>query len=150
VLIQPWYLFGNPEIYIFTWLGFYGGATGAIAGVLIADYWVMRRTAVKLGDLYRGAGAYRYAGGFNWRAIVALAIGAILAVGGAYTAAGTDGPFPEGGLIGFLHIELPWGGFLYDYSWIVGLLAAFLVYWALAAVFPEERAAAEPAAETTV
>jgi NCS1 family nucleobase:cation symporter-1 len=149
VLIQPWYLFSNPQIYIFTWLGFYGGATGAIAGVLIADYWLVRRTAVKLGDLYRADGAYRYAGGFNWRAVVALAIGAILAVGGAYTAPGTDGPFPEGGLIGFLHIELPWGGFLYDYSWIVGLVVAFLVYWALAAFFPEERAAAEPAAEPT-
>jgi NCS1 family nucleobase:cation symporter-1 len=149
VLIQPWYLFGNPEIYIFTWLGFYGGATGAIAGVLIADYWVMRRTALKLGDLYRGAGAYRYGGGFNWRAIMALVVGAILAVGGAYTAPGTDGPFPEGGLIGFLHIELPWGGFLYDYSWIVGLVAAFLIYWVLATLLPASRAAAQPAAMET-
>jgi NCS1 family nucleobase:cation symporter-1 len=148
VLIQPWYLFSNPEVYIFTWLGFYGGATGAIAGVLIADYWVMRRTSLRLGDLYRSTGAYRFTSGWNWRAVVALAVGAFLAVGGAYTAAGSAGPFPEGGLVGFLHIQFPWGGYLYDYSWIVGLVVSFLLYWALAVFFPTESPAAEPAMET--
>jgi NCS1 family nucleobase:cation symporter-1 len=151
ILIQPWNLLANPNVYIFTWLGFYGGALGTIAGVLIADYWVHRRTALSLGDLYRPDGVYRYAGGFNWRALVAFAIGALLAVGGAYSTPG-NGPFPEGGLLGFLKFELPWGGFLYDYSWIVGLVVAFLVYWALATIFPQERpepvATAEPAPTT--
>jgi NCS1 family nucleobase:cation symporter-1 len=151
ILIQPWNLLANPNVYIFTWLGFYGGALGTIAGVLIADYWVHRRTALSLGDLYRPEGAYRYSGGFNWRALVAFAVGALLAVGGAYSTPG-NGPFPEGGLLGFLKLELPWGGFLYDYSWIVGLVVAFLVYWALATIFPQERpepvATAEPAPTT--
>ena len=93
VVIQPWYLISNPNVYIFTWLGFYGGATGAIAGVLIADYWFVRRTSVKLGDLYRTNGAYRFSSGWNWRAVVALAVGAFLAVGGAYSTPG-NGPFP--------------------------------------------------------
>jgi NCS1 family nucleobase:cation symporter-1 len=147
VLIQPWYLISNPNVYIFTWLGFYGGATGAIAGVLIADYWLMRRTIIKLGDLYRTTGVYRFGAGWNWRAIVALAIGAFLALGGAYSTPG-NGPFPEGGLVPFLHFELPWGGYLYDYSWIVGLLVAFVLYWAFAAFFPAGGVAAEePAAE---
>jgi NCS1 family nucleobase:cation symporter-1 len=149
ILIQPWNLLTNQNVYIFTWLGFYGGALGTIAGVLIADYWIHRRTALSLGDLYRPDGAYRYAGGFNWRALVAFALGVLLAVGGAYSTPG-NGPFPEGGLLGFLKFELPWGGFLYDYSWIVGLLVAFLLYWALATIFPQERpepvvAAPEPA-----
>jgi NCS1 family nucleobase:cation symporter-1 len=148
VLIQPWYLISNPDVYIFVWLGFYGGATGAIAGVLIADYWLMRRTSLRLGDLYRSTGAYRFSSGWNWRAVVALAVGAFLAVGGAYTAAGTQGPFPEGGLVGFLHIQFPWGGYLYDYSWIVGLVVSFLLYWAFAVFFPSESPAAEPAMET--
>jgi NCS1 family nucleobase:cation symporter-1 len=152
LLIHPWYLLSSSDVYIFTWLGFYGGATGAIAGVLIADYWLIRRTELKLADLYRGAGVYAYAGGFNWRAVVALAVGAVLAVGGAYTSAGTQGPFPENGLLGFLHIQLPWGGYLYDYNWMVGLLASFLIYWALATFFPAsapraiEAAPAETAA----
>jgi nucleobase:cation symporter-1, NCS1 family len=142
VILQPWYLISNPEIYIFTWLGFYGGALGAIAGVLIADYWVIRRTQLRLADLYRPDGIYR---SFNWRGVVALVLGGVLAIGGAYSAPGT-GPFPAGGIIGFLHVELPWGGFLYDYSWIIGLVVAFLAYWVLASVFPER--ASEPGVET--
>jgi NCS1 family nucleobase:cation symporter-1 len=146
VVIQPWYLISNPNVYIFTWLGFYGGATGAIAGVLIADYWFVRRTSVKLGDLYRTNGAYRFASGWNWRAVVALAIGAFLAVGGAYSTPG-NGPFPEGGLVGFLKDFLGTGFNFYDYSWVVGLVAAFVVYWALATFFPAESPVAEPAME---
>jgi NCS1 family nucleobase:cation symporter-1 len=144
ILIQPWYLFSTPEIYIFTWLGFYGGATGAIAGVLIADYWVIRRTDLRLADLFRtDGGAYRYAAGWNWRAVVALAVGIFLAVGGAYSATAADGsatgPFPAAGLLSFLKIELPWGGFLYDYNWVVGLLVAFILYWILATFFPQPQ-----------
>jgi nucleobase:cation symporter-1, NCS1 family len=141
IVIQPWYLFSNPNIYIFTWLGFYGGATGAIAGVLIADYWVLRRTRLMLADLFRtDEGAYKYAAGWNWRAVVALAVGVVLAVGGAYSAPGAGGaatgPFPAGGILSFLKFELPWGGFLYDYSWVVGLIAAFLMYWVLSMIAP--------------
>jgi len=133
VLIQPWNLLSNPNVYIFTWLGFYGGALGAIAGVLIADYWVMRNTLLKLGDLYKVDGDYRYAGGFNWRGVVSLIFGGVLAVGGAYSTPG-NGPFPQGGIIGPLYGWLPFH--VYDYSWIVGLVAAFLAYLALSALFP--------------
>jgi NCS1 family nucleobase:cation symporter-1 len=130
VLIQPWYLISNPQVYVFTWLGFYGGATGAIAGVLIADYWWIRRTNLRLADLYRtDGGAYKYAAGWNWRAVVALLVGAVLAVGGAYTATGTQGPFPADGLIPFLKP-------LYDYSWVVGMVAGFLIYVVLTMISP--------------
>ncbi|HET6819136.1 MAG TPA: NCS1 family nucleobase:cation symporter-1 [Candidatus Limnocylindria bacterium] len=135
ILIQPWNLYSNPDVYIFTWLGFYGGATGAIAGVLVADYWWLRRTNLRLAHLYRtDSGEYRYAGGWNWRAVVALAIGIVLAVGGAYTAPGTAGPFPADGLIAFLKP-------LYDYSWVVGLAAGFLAYVGLNLISPVTRTA---------
>ncbi len=143
ILIQPWNLLSDPHVYIFTWLGFYGGATGAIAGVLVADYWLMRRTRLNLADLYKTTGAYRYAGGWNWRAVVALAIGVVLAVGGAYTATHTQGPFPADGLIPFLKP-------LYDYSWVVGLLAGFLAYTALTIGFPRRERTPEPRVEPAV
>ena len=53
ILIMPWNLLADPNQYICTWLGTYGGATGPIAGVLIADYWWVRRRNLKLADLYR-------------------------------------------------------------------------------------------------
>ncbi|MFD8499534.1 NCS1 family nucleobase:cation symporter-1 [Amycolatopsis sp. NPDC059657] len=120
ILIQPWRLYSDPNIYIFAWLGFYGGLLGAVAGVLVAGYWVVSRTELKLRDLYTEGGAYWFTGGWNWRALVATAVGAVLAVGGAY-----GGPFPADGLIPFLKP-------LYDYNWVVGLVGAFLVYLALA------------------
>ena len=123
VLIQPWRLIADPRIYIFTWLGFYGGVLASVAGVLIAGYWVVNRTKLDLADMYRDSGRYWFAGGWNWRALVATAVGSLLAVGGAYSAPGT-GPFPADGLIPVLKP-------LYDYSWVAGLIAAFLVYLVL-------------------
>ena len=72
----------------FPWLGFHGGLLGAVAGVLIADYWLVRRSELRLADLYRRGGACWYNGGWNWRAVVALGVGALLAVGGAWSAPG--------------------------------------------------------------
>lgn len=128
ILIQPWRLISDPHVYIYTWLGFYGGVLGAVAGVLIAGYWVLNRTRLSLPDLYSGTGRYWFSGGWNWRAVAATVIGAVLAVGGAYSAAG-DGPFPAHGLIPFLKP-------LYDYSWAVGLGAGLLLYLALSLGVP--------------
>jgi NCS1 family nucleobase:cation symporter-1 len=121
ILIQPWRLLANPHIYIFVWLGFYGGLLGAVAGVLIADYWLIRRTELRLVDLYRPGGAYWYAGGWNWRGVLAFLVGAVLAVGGAWSAPG-QGPFPQDGLIPALKP-------LYNYNWVVGFGAALILYF---------------------
>jgi nucleobase:cation symporter-1, NCS1 family len=126
VAIQPWRLVTDPHVYIYTWLGFYGGVLGTVAGVLIAGYWVRSRTSLSLPSLYTRGGPYWFAFGWNWRAVVATVAGAVLAVGGAYTAPGTAGPFPSAGLI---PVFKP----LYDYSWVVGLAAGFLVYLVLSA-----------------
>ncbi|HJP75405.1 MAG TPA: NCS1 family nucleobase:cation symporter-1 [Pseudonocardiaceae bacterium] len=123
ILIQPWRLVADPHFYIYVWLDFYGGVLASVAGVLIAGYWVRNRTQIELVDLYKRGGRYWFAGGWNWRAIVATCAGAVLAVGGAYSAPG-NGPFPSGGLIPALQP-------LYDYSWAVGLVVGFLVFLVL-------------------
>jgi NCS1 family nucleobase:cation symporter-1 len=124
ILIQPWRLLSDPHIYIFTWLGFYGGVLGTIAGVLIAGYWVRSRTRLSLGALYTARDRYWYAGGWNWRAVVATVAGAVLSVGGAYSSPAGSGPFPVNGLIPALKP-------LYDYSWVVGLGVGFALYLVL-------------------
>jgi NCS1 family nucleobase:cation symporter-1 len=123
ILIQPWNLLADANSYIFTWLGTYGGATGAIAGVLIVDYWLIRRKGLRLADLYRTDGVYGYAKGWNWIAVVSLLVGIVVAIGGANSAPGT-GPFPADGYIGFLKP-------FYDYSWVVGLIVSGALYWVL-------------------
>jgi NCS1 family nucleobase:cation symporter-1 len=123
ILIQPWRLVSDPRTYIFTWLGFYGGVLAAVAGVLIGGYWVVGRTRINLADLYRPEGRYWFSGGWNWRAVVATALGALVGVGGAYSAPGS-GPFPADGLIPVLKP-------FYDYSWVAGLVVGLVVYVAL-------------------
>ncbi|MGW2477871.1 NCS1 family nucleobase:cation symporter-1 [Streptomyces sp. NPDC001665] len=137
VVIMPWKLTETPELYIFTWLGLVGGLLGTVAGILIADYWIVRRTVLDLADLYRPGGRYWYAGGWNWRAVAAFAVGGVLAIGGSHSKPG-EGPFPSDGVIPFLKP-------LADYGWAVGLAASLLVYVALMAGVTTERRSA-PAA----
>jgi NCS1 family nucleobase:cation symporter-1 len=108
IAIQPWKLLADPSGYIFTWLLGYSGGLGSIAGVLIADYWIVRRSELKLEDLYLADGVYR---GWNVRAIAATAIGCFLAWGG---------------------LVIPALKPLYNYAWFVGFFAAGAAHVALA------------------
>lgn len=137
ILIQPWRLVTDPSLYIYTWLDFYGGMLGAIAGVLVADYWLYRRTRLDLAGLYRPDGPYAYRRGWNWRALTAAVVGMVLAVGGAWSAPGA-GPFPHGGLIPFLQP-------LYNYSWIVGFGVGLVLHAGLSALFPHRERLGPPA-----
>ena len=107
IVIQPWRLLADPSGYIYAWLLGYSGGLGSIAGVLIADYWIVRRKELALEDLYLAGGAYR---GWNVRAITATAIGCALAWGG---------------------LVVPALRPLYDYAWFVGFFAAGAAHVAL-------------------
>jgi NCS1 family nucleobase:cation symporter-1 len=110
ILMMPWKLLADPSGYIFEWLLGYSGGLGSIAGVLIADYWLVRDKKLSLPDLYREDGVYTYARGWNWRAVVATVAGCFFAwIGKFYK---------------------PWHT-LYDYAWFVGFGVAFGVYLAL-------------------
>jgi nucleobase:cation symporter-1, NCS1 family len=74
VLIMPWKLYSDAAAYIFTWLIGYSGLMGAIGGILIADYWVIRRQQLVLPDLFRLEGRYTYHRGYNPRALLALVL----------------------------------------------------------------------------
>jgi NCS1 family nucleobase:cation symporter-1 len=72
ILIMPWRLLANPEAYIFNWLVGYGALLGPIAGIMVVDYWLVRRTQLDVPDLYRPKGRYA---GTNPVALVALVAG---------------------------------------------------------------------------
>jgi NCS1 family nucleobase:cation symporter-1 len=110
IAMRPWRLLDDPNQYIFSWLVGYSGGLGSIAGVLIADYWLVRRRRLRLEDLYLTNGAYRYRKGWNWKAVAATVVGCALAWGGLVFE-----PFKP----------------LYSYAWFVGFFAAGLLYWAL-------------------
>jgi nucleobase:cation symporter-1, NCS1 family len=107
IVIQPWKLLADPSGYIYTWLLGYSGGLGSIAGVLVVDYWIVRRRHLALEDLYLADGVYR---GWNLGAIGATALGCALAWGG---------------------LIIPALRPLYDYAWFVGFAVAGAAHFAL-------------------
>jgi NCS1 family nucleobase:cation symporter-1 len=85
----PWILYQNAGAYVFTWLVGYGSLLGAIAAVMIVDYWIVRRRRLDVADLYKMEGRYYYSGGWNWKAVLAVLIGVIPVVPGFLRAATT-------------------------------------------------------------
>ena len=120
ILMQPWRLLADPSGYIFAWLVGYSGGLGSIAGVLIADYWLVRKKRLALPDLYRTKGVYTYSGGWNWRAVVATLLGCAVAWIGLVVSALRP---------------------LYDYAWFVGFGTAAIVHLALMRILPPSPAA---------
>jgi len=131
ILIMPWRLVSDLGGYIFTWLIGYSALLGSIAGIMLVDYYAIRRTELNVEDLYRREGRYRYLGGFNPRALAALALGIIPNVPGfAEKALGADAT-------GTLRFDAhPFFDAVYTYAWFVGLVVAGAVYQALNVIFP--------------
>jgi len=105
--IMPWRLLSSPHVYIFDWLGTVAIALAPVAGIIIADYWLVRRCILSVPDLYSPTGIYSYWHGFNPKAILAAALGVMAAYSGLL--------FPA------LQI-------LTDLSWITGVAIALVSY----------------------
>ncbi|MEK7485030.1 MAG: NCS1 family nucleobase:cation symporter-1 [Planctomycetota bacterium] len=129
IVIMPWRLYMDMGAYIFTWLIGYGGMLGAIAGVMITDYWLVKRTHIVVDDLYRMDGIYAYGGsGFNWRAITALILGILPNVPGFLQAASNKA------------IQVPQiFNDIYVHAWLVGLLVAGVVHTLLSLSIPPKK-----------
>jgi nucleobase:cation symporter-1, NCS1 family len=110
ILMQPWKLMSDYGSYIFGWLVGYSGFLGPIAGVLICDYFIVRKKILVVDDLYRRGGLYEYQRGVNWQGVASLAAGAGVA---------------------FVGLIVPQLRVLYNYAWFVGFIVSFLAYLAL-------------------
>lgn len=99
IAIFPWKLIEETGGYIFTWLIGYSALLGPIGGIVIADYFLIRRTELDLEALYRRDGAYGYRSGVNPVAILALVVGVLPNVPGfLHTARGLEKPIRPGDL----------------------------------------------------
>jgi NCS1 family nucleobase:cation symporter-1 len=125
IAMMPWKLLGSYKTMIFGWLGGYAAFLGPVAGIMICDYFVIRRRVLLVDDLYLRGGAYEYSRGFNWLAVLALALGAGTALVG---------------------LVIPSLRTLYDYSWFVGFAVSFVIYYVLMAL---QREPEMPAVEAS-
>jgi NCS1 family nucleobase:cation symporter-1 len=133
VLLTPWNLYNNPEVIHYT-LETLGAFIGPLFGVLIADYYLVKKQRIVVDDLFTmsKAGTYWYTDGYNPKAIAATIIAALVAM------------FPVlfGDLAGMTTAA--------QYSWFIGCGLSFVIYWTLMrnAPVPSSGAAAKPPAMT--
>jgi NCS1 family nucleobase:cation symporter-1 len=115
VVIQPWRLVEDPSGYIYKWLVAYSALLGAVGGVLIADYFLVRRTRLDLRGLYEKGGPYWYSEGFHGTGLLALGAGVL--------------PCVPGFLAAVAPIEVaPFWTELYHYAWFLSFGISSLVY----------------------
>src|ERR1700683_3758322 len=110
LLMQPWRWLSSHGSYVMGWLVGYSSFLGPIAGVMIADYYVLHQRVLNTEDLYRRGGVYEFSRGVNWRAILALVAGSLVA------------------FVGLVYAPVR---ALYDYAWFVGFGVSFGAYWLL-------------------
>ena len=119
VLMMPWRLYADAAAYIFTWLLGYSSLMGAIGGILIADYWVLRRQELDAAALFQLRGRYTYRNGFNLRAVAALLLAVLPVVPGFVRAALT----PGGMVAAPTFLDQ-----VYTYAWFVTFALSFVLY----------------------
>jgi len=120
----PWKLLATPDAYIFGWLVGASGLLGPVAGIMIGDYFFIRKTELDVNSLYHRDGAYHYTKGFNPRAVAALVLGVTIA------------------LVGLIYSPMH---FLYDYAWFVGFFTSGILYIALMKLIKPRVYATTPA-----
>ena len=121
IAMMPWKILATTQGYIFIWLVGYSALLGPIAGILIADYYFIRRTQLDVDQLYLENGTYSYVNGWNIAAIVAFVLGVAPNVPGFLNAAFPD-VFPD--ISVFFKTT-------YTYAWFVGLALAGIIYLGL-------------------
>jgi NCS1 family nucleobase:cation symporter-1 len=122
VCMFPWKLIEDPNGYIFKWLVAYSSLLGAIGGIMIVDYYLIRKQVLHLDELYTPHSGYWYTHGFHVRACVALILGIIPNFPGFLT---TIEAIPKD--------SVPhWLSELYHYSWFIAFFisgAAYYIFW---------------------
>ncbi len=121
ILIFPWKLIADPSGYIFTWLVGYSSLLGPIGGILIVDYYFIRKQQLLVNDLYSRMGIYNYGSGINNKAVIALVLGILPNVPGFLVTINAINPTTV----------WTWIADIYHYAWFAGFIVSGVVYLAL-------------------
>jgi len=118
--MMPWKLLASAGTYIFVWLVGYSALLGPIAGIMICDYYFVRRRRLVASDLFRHEGIYRGWRGFNLSALIALACAIAPNLPGFLHS------------VGLVSSVAPVFDTIFTGAWFVGFFVAALVYAVLA------------------
>jgi NCS1 family nucleobase:cation symporter-1 len=126
ILMMPWKLIADPTGYIFTWLIGYSALLGPIAGIMLVDYFLLRKTRLVVDDLYRMDGIYAYSSGVNWIAVATLILGVLPSLPGFLV---------QINLLAPAAVSSFWTG-IYQYAWFAGLTVSGTLYFILMKLSP--------------
>ena len=119
ILIFPWKLIADPSGYIFKWLIAYSSLLGPIGGIMIADYYFIRKQQLHVDELYSINGKYSFTNGYNVKAIIALILGILPNVPGFLVN------------VNFVPADTfwPWISDIYHYAWFAGFFVSGMLYF---------------------
>ena len=123
--VMPWKLVSGDG-YIFVWLIGYAALLGPVAGIMIADFFFIRKRRLDVDALYsmERDSSYWYANGFNVRALIAFAVGSGVCVPGFLVA------------VGLASSCAPAFAAIYDNAWFVSFFLGGGLHLALDKLFP--------------
>ena len=124
ILIFPWKLIADPQGYIFRWLIAYSALLGSLAGIMICDYYLVRKTKINVAGLFDPAGEYK---GWNAPAWIAFTISILPVIPGFLVAVGTG----KAELFPVFFVNL------YSYAWFVTFFLSFIIYFLIAKIKTE-------------
>lgn len=121
IVFQPWRLLRSSESFVYTWLVSYSALLGPIGGIVLVDYYLIRRTVLDVNALYSTSprGAYYYFKGFNVAALVALIVGILPVIPGFLHTVGILKSVADVSIV------------IYNNAWFVSFFFAGTVYWFL-------------------
>ncbi|CAL1398322.1 unnamed protein product [Linum trigynum] len=129
ILFQPWRLLKSSESFVYTWLVGYSALMGPIGGILLSDYYLIRRMKLNVSDLYTSSpsGEYFYTGGYNLAAMAALVVGILPVVPGFLQKVAIF-PGAPGVFVG-----------IYNNAWFFSFFLSGFLYWILSVWLGKRR-----------
>ncbi len=113
--LQSWSFYASAGAYVETWLDGYGAILGAVEGVLIFDYVVIRRFKFEAVDSFLPEGRFKYYKGFNPAAVIAFVVSLILV-------------YPPSSYLPVSFSLYPYQSWVYQGSWIFTIIFSGIIY----------------------
>ena len=109
LLITPWNLYNNPII-VNIFLAALGAVLGPLFGIIIADYYLLRKQKVQVSELFKANGMHSFKNGWNMRAVTTFVVTSIPSIIVAV-------------------VPLSWCKFLSPFSWFIGAALSLVVHY---------------------
>ncbi|KAK8017046.1 ncs1 allantoate transporter [Apiospora rasikravindrae] len=127
-VLVPWKILTSAATFL-AFMGGYAIFLGPMAGIMVADYWFVKKQHIDIPALYHPQGRYAYTAGCNWRAVVAFLVPvAALLPGLAFSISGAPAVRINGGI-----------KHLYAFNWLFGFVTSIVLYTTLSLAFPAKE-----------